>query len=47
MNNWIEYTRHTRHDIKRATNGIAIRLNNNTTKTVLDKNSMLHYINYD
>lgn len=48
MNTWIEYTRHTRHDIKKATdNGIAIRMHNQTTKTVLERGSMLHYIKYD
>jgi hypothetical protein len=48
MNSWIDYTRHTRHDIKKATDkGIAIRMNNGQTKTVVERGSMLHYVKYD
>jgi hypothetical protein len=44
---WIEYTRLTRHDIKRATNGIAIRMVNGNTKTLTERGSMLHYVKFD
>lgn len=43
---WIKYNTQTRQQIATA-NAIAVRYNNGSTKTVTEKDSMLHLVKYN